>query len=132
MGEQAKTTRFGLRLPTSMYYALVEQARENDRSVNSEIIERLRDSLEMWQRLSGMEQKLVETLERAKDWERRLEPHVQRVLEKVPSSVEEVGANLRKNAKRLAESRGLDWREVIDVVRRAIEEIDRTEERQGK
>lgn len=43
--------KFLLRLPASLWLAIVEQAKENGRSANQEIVYRLRQSLEGYRRL---------------------------------------------------------------------------------
>jgi hypothetical protein len=50
MGEEEGTVRLGLRLPTSLHHRLQEQARENHRSLNSEIVAVLNHGLEAEQK----------------------------------------------------------------------------------
>jgi len=73
-------TRITLRLPSSLQRALVEEAKKSARSLNSEIVRRLLDSLVMQPRspvahkLEAIEETVTEIYKRMRAWEKKGKP----------------------------------------------------------
>jgi hypothetical protein len=134
MGEQGKTIRFGLRLPASLYRKMQERARENDQSINSEIVATLHAALGAKQILSDAEQKLVETEQKLAYMDQELEARfkatgaqleelrgeMQRIEEWMPVRLPPETSGVIARAEQVAARRG---KALVDLLAEALRKV---------
>jgi len=118
MGEEEGTVRLGLRLPTSLHHRLQEQARENHRSLNSEIVAVLNHGLEAEQKSEERFKTLGARIE-------EMQIDVQRLKEGLLPRLPAGTMDLIENAYLVAASRG---KTLADLLPEALRKVVNEEE----
>ena len=99
MGEEEGTIRFGLRLPASLHEALLKQAREHHRSLNSEIVFVLGAGFSAAHVLSQAEQMLSKAEESLHESEQIVDDHDRQIEERLKvhhTRLEELATDFQK------------------------------------